>query len=104
MYGAAEGADALALVTEWHEYRSPDFERLKRMMREPVLFDGRNMWAAERGARARLHLLRHRPPLDAQPSRAASASEMIATSVGTSTGLSRQRAPLASRNARAEGV
>ncbi len=44
MYGAAEGADALALVTEWNEYRSPDYQRMKRIMRGPVLFDGRNMW------------------------------------------------------------
>ncbi len=44
MYGAVEGADALALVTEWHEYRTPDFNRLKRLMRTPALFDGRNMW------------------------------------------------------------
>jgi UDPglucose 6-dehydrogenase len=44
MYGAVEGADALALVTEWHEYRTPDFHRLKKLMREPTLFDGRNMW------------------------------------------------------------
>jgi UDPglucose 6-dehydrogenase len=44
MYGAAEGADALVLVTEWHEYRAPDFHRLKRTMRESALFDGRNMW------------------------------------------------------------
>jgi UDPglucose 6-dehydrogenase len=44
MYGATEGADALALVTEWHEYRTPDFHRLKKLMREPALFDGRNMW------------------------------------------------------------
>jgi UDPglucose 6-dehydrogenase len=44
MYGAAEGADALALVTEWNEYRTPDYHRLKRIMRSPALFDGRNMW------------------------------------------------------------
>lgn len=44
MYGAAEGADALALVTEWHEYRSPDFHRLLKLLKQPVLFDGRNMW------------------------------------------------------------
>jgi len=47
MYGAVEGADALALVTEWHEYRSPDFHRLKKLLKEPVLFDGRNMWVPE---------------------------------------------------------
>jgi UDPglucose 6-dehydrogenase len=44
MYEAAEGADALALVTEWHEYRQPDFHRIKRLMRTPSLFDGRNVW------------------------------------------------------------
>jgi UDPglucose 6-dehydrogenase len=43
-YAAAEGADALFLVTEWNEFRTPDFERLKRVMRTPVVFDGRNVW------------------------------------------------------------
>jgi UDPglucose 6-dehydrogenase len=43
-YTCAEGADALALVTEWHEYRRPSFDRLKASMRQPVLFDGRNVW------------------------------------------------------------
>jgi UDPglucose 6-dehydrogenase len=47
MYGAAEGVDALVLVTEWHEYRRPDFHRLKKLMREPSLFDGRNVWDPE---------------------------------------------------------
>jgi UDPglucose 6-dehydrogenase len=45
-YAAAEGADALFLVTEWNEFRQPDFEHLKRIMRTPVLFDGRNVWDA----------------------------------------------------------
>jgi len=44
MYEAVEGADALALVTEWHEFRRPDFHRIKKLMRTPALFDGRNMW------------------------------------------------------------
>jgi UDPglucose 6-dehydrogenase len=43
-YTAAAGADALFLVTEWNEFRQPDFELLKRTMRKPVLFDGRNVW------------------------------------------------------------
>jgi UDPglucose 6-dehydrogenase len=43
-YAAAEGVDALLLVTEWNEFRQPDFQRLKRIMRQPVLFDGRNVW------------------------------------------------------------
>jgi UDPglucose 6-dehydrogenase len=44
MYGVAEGADALVLVTEWHEYRRPDFHRLKQLLRTAALFDGRNVW------------------------------------------------------------
>jgi UDPglucose 6-dehydrogenase len=44
-YAAATGADALVLVTEWHELRHPDLPRLKAAMRTPVLFDGRNVWS-----------------------------------------------------------
>jgi UDPglucose 6-dehydrogenase len=47
MYDAAEGADALALVTEWKPFRAPDFERLKKTMRTPALFDGRNIWPTQ---------------------------------------------------------
>jgi len=43
-YAAAEGADGLFLVTEWNEFRQPDFARIKAAMRQPVLFDGRNIW------------------------------------------------------------
>jgi len=43
-YTAAEGADALVLVTEWNEFRRPSFDRLKATMRQPVIFDGRNIW------------------------------------------------------------
>jgi UDPglucose 6-dehydrogenase len=43
-YEAARGAHALALLTEWHEFRRPNFQRLKQLMAEPVLFDGRNVW------------------------------------------------------------
>lgn len=45
-YDATVGADALVLVTEWQEYRSPDFERLAAQMRRKVLIDGRNVWTA----------------------------------------------------------
>ncbi len=45
-YAAAAGADALLLVTEWNEFRNPDFARLKTTMRQPVLIDGRNVWDA----------------------------------------------------------
>lgn len=41
---AAQGAEALALMTEWREFRQPDFARLKRAMAQPAVFDGRNIW------------------------------------------------------------
>ncbi|HEX3765272.1 MAG TPA: UDP-glucose/GDP-mannose dehydrogenase family protein [Kofleriaceae bacterium] len=43
-YLAAEGADAIVLITEWHQLRQPDFLRLRKLVRTPVLFDGRNVW------------------------------------------------------------
>jgi UDPglucose 6-dehydrogenase len=43
-YGALEGADGLALVTEWQAFRRPDFDVMKRLMRTPVIFDGRNIY------------------------------------------------------------
>jgi UDPglucose 6-dehydrogenase len=46
-YAAAEGADVLAVATEWQEFRSPDFDRLKATLRQPVIFDGRNIYNAE---------------------------------------------------------
>ena len=44
LYGALEGADALAIVTEWQEFRNPDFEVMKRLLKSPVIFDGRNIY------------------------------------------------------------
>ncbi|HEY5291826.1 MAG TPA: UDP-glucose/GDP-mannose dehydrogenase family protein [Burkholderiales bacterium] len=41
---ALEGADALAIVTEWKEFRSPDFQRVKQALRTPAIFDGRNLY------------------------------------------------------------
>jgi UDPglucose 6-dehydrogenase len=41
---ALEGADALAIVTEWKEFRSPDFQRIKQLLRTPAIFDGRNLY------------------------------------------------------------
>lgn len=43
-YEALDGADALAIVTEWSEYRTPDFGFLKHKMKAPVIFDGRNLY------------------------------------------------------------
>jgi UDPglucose 6-dehydrogenase len=39
-----QGADALAVVTEWNEFRSPDFRRLKELLKSPIIFDGRNVY------------------------------------------------------------
>ncbi|MFT3922610.1 MAG: UDP-glucose/GDP-mannose dehydrogenase family protein [Myxococcales bacterium] len=45
-YDACKGADALVLVTEWREYQSPDFERVKGLLKRPILIDGRNIWSS----------------------------------------------------------
>jgi UDPglucose 6-dehydrogenase len=47
-YDALEGADALIIHTEWHPYRHPDFTRMRALMREPVVMDGRNLFRPER--------------------------------------------------------
>ena len=49
-YGALEQADALAVATEWNEFRNPDFEVMRRLMRQPVIFDGRNVYEPARMA------------------------------------------------------
>ena len=43
-YDACEGADAIAIVTEWNEFRNPDFDYIKLKMKSPVIFDGRNLY------------------------------------------------------------
>jgi UDPglucose 6-dehydrogenase len=43
-YGAVERADALLILTEWQEFRSPDFERLKELLVRPLILDGRNLY------------------------------------------------------------
>jgi UDPglucose 6-dehydrogenase len=43
-YDAAAGADALVVVTDWNEYRHPDFRRIKQALKRPVLIDGRNLY------------------------------------------------------------
>jgi UDPglucose 6-dehydrogenase len=49
---ALEGADALAIVTEWQEFRSPDFDHMKSALRTPVIFDGRNIYDPQQMAQA----------------------------------------------------
>ena len=46
-YDALEGADALAVVTEWNTFREPDFKLMRERMRSPVVFDGRNIYSPE---------------------------------------------------------
>jgi len=47
MYACLDGTDALVLVTEWHHFRRPDFARMKDLLAQPVIFDGRNQWEPE---------------------------------------------------------
>jgi UDPglucose 6-dehydrogenase len=49
-YGALEGADALVVVTDWNEYRHPDFERIKATLKTPIVVDGRNLYSPPRMA------------------------------------------------------
>jgi UDPglucose 6-dehydrogenase len=44
-YDAVQDSDALVLVTEWREYQNPDFERIRKLLKTPVLIDGRNIWS-----------------------------------------------------------
>src|SRR5262249_41104149 len=47
-YAAVEGSDGLFVVTEWNEFRKPDLMRVRRLMRQPVVFDGRNIFDPKR--------------------------------------------------------
>lgn len=47
LHDVLEGADALAIVTEWNEFRTPDFNRMKSLMKTPYIFDGRNIYDIE---------------------------------------------------------
>jgi UDPglucose 6-dehydrogenase len=43
-YDALRGADALIILTEWNEFRHPNFQRMKSELKQPVIFDGRNLY------------------------------------------------------------
>ncbi len=49
-YDAIEGADALAVVTDWNEYRHPDFARIKQALKRPIIVDGRNLYSVAKMA------------------------------------------------------
>jgi UDPglucose 6-dehydrogenase len=44
-YAILKGADALAVITEWNEFRRPNFEKMLKLMRSPIIFDGRNIYS-----------------------------------------------------------
>ena len=46
-YAALTGADALVIVTEWNEFREPDFKKMQKLMKAPIVFDGRNLYSPE---------------------------------------------------------
>jgi len=50
-YDALEGADALLIVTEWQEFKQPDFARIKRLLKTPLVIDGRNLYDREEMSR-----------------------------------------------------
>ncbi len=52
MYAALQGADALVICTEWSEFRHPDFAQMKLHLKQPVIFDGRNIYRREQMAEA----------------------------------------------------
>jgi len=66
-YDAAAGADAVALVTEWNEFKFLNLERLRSVMRRPLIFDGRNVWEPERMRRLgfEYHSIGRKPVLPA---------------------------------------
>lgn len=68
-YDCLPDADALLVLTEWQPYRRPDFKRLRALLREPVVFDGRNLWQPERMAELGFHYVpigrpRAEPPME----------------------------------------
>lgn len=67
MYDAVNGADALAVMTEWDIYRQPDFARIKNLMTRPLIVDGRNLYSpAEMSRRGFTYISVGRPEADAQ--------------------------------------
>lgn len=68
-YEALEGAHACVLATEWNEFRHPDFDRMKTLLAQPVVFDGRNVWdpARMQAAGFEYHGVGRRPTHSGKP-------------------------------------
>ena len=60
-YDAAAGADAIIIVTEWNEFKQLNLERLKGLMRTPIVYDGRNVYDPIRDASNGILIHRYRP-------------------------------------------
>ena len=54
-YEALHGADALIVATEWNEFRTPDFDKMLTLLKDPVVFDGRNVFEAEQMQKRGFH-------------------------------------------------
>ena len=71
-YDALQDADVLVIITEWKQYRVPDFDRMRELMRQPVIFDGRNLFAPERMREIGFEYVSvGRPPVSPTPSTSA---------------------------------
>src|SRR5207253_11413948 len=79
---AAADADAVALVTEWNEFKFLNLERLRAVMRRPVVFDGRNLWEPERMRRLgfEYHSIGRRPVLPTRRPRCGRSSRAVRAS------------------------
>ncbi len=72
-YDALEYADGLAIVTEWNEFRTPDFDLMRKLMKQPVIFDGRNLYDSSHMARLGFRYYPIGRPQACDPARPASA-------------------------------
>jgi HEAT repeat protein len=65
-YEALQGADALIICTEWTKFREPDFDRIKSLLKAPVIFDGRNLYQADKMAKRGFRYFYIGQPVNAQ--------------------------------------
>lgn len=54
-YSALDNADALIIATEWNEFKNPDFTRIKKLLKKPIIFDGRNLFSPDKMAELNFH-------------------------------------------------
>jgi len=66
-YDCLENADALIIATEWNEFRTPDFDKMTSMLKDPVIFDGRNVFDVQTMEKKGFHYESIGRPLVNQP-------------------------------------